>query len=67
VEEEPLVAVCAWCQRTVTAARAGARVTHTMCEACQERMFASTSGIERRPARSGQTASPESPDDVLEP
>jgi hypothetical protein len=31
---EVLRVVCAWCQRTVTAAPAGAYTTHTICPSC---------------------------------
>ena len=31
---EVLKVVCAWCQRTVTAAPVGAHVTHTICPSC---------------------------------
>ena len=34
---EVLTVVCAWCQRIVTAAPAGAGVTHTICPSCVDR------------------------------
>ena len=34
---EVLTVVCAWCQRTVTAAPPGAHVTHTICPSCVDR------------------------------
>jgi hypothetical protein len=37
-----------------------------MCEACQERMFASAADVEKHPADSKRTASPDGSDDVLE-
>ena len=34
---EVLTVVCAWCQRTIAAAPAGAHVTHTICQSCLDR------------------------------
>ena len=34
---EVLTVVCAWCQRVITAAPAGTRVTHTICQSCLDR------------------------------
>ena len=34
---EGLTVVCAWCQQTITAATAGALVTHTICQPCFDR------------------------------
>jgi hypothetical protein len=34
-----LAVVCAWCNRVVTPAPAGAQVTHTICPSCMEWAF----------------------------
>jgi hypothetical protein len=34
-----LAVVCAWCNRVVTPAPAGAHVTHTICPSCMEWAF----------------------------
>jgi hypothetical protein len=36
--------VCAWCNRTVQAAPAGSRITHTICQACVDWTLTQSAG-----------------------
>jgi hypothetical protein len=40
-----LAVVCAWCNRVVSTAPAGADVTHTICESCLDYTFNPTDNI----------------------
>jgi hypothetical protein len=40
-----LVVVCAWCNRVVSTAPAGAAVTHTICESCLDFTFNPTDNV----------------------
>jgi hypothetical protein len=43
-----LVVVCAWCNRVVSTAPAGAAVTHTICASCLDFTFSPIeNGVER--------------------
>jgi hypothetical protein len=43
-----LVVVCAWCNRVITTAPAGAGVSHTICQSCLDVTFSPVeNGVER--------------------
>ena len=48
-----LVVVCAWCNRVVSTAPAGAGVTHTICPPCLDFTFSQIENGIERPAESG--------------
>jgi hypothetical protein len=41
-----LVVVCAWCNRVVSTAPAGADTTHTICASCLDYTFNPADGVE---------------------
>jgi hypothetical protein len=46
--ERLLVVVCAWCNRVISTAPAGAGVTHTICQSCLDITFSPVeNGMER--------------------
>jgi hypothetical protein len=47
---ERLSVICAWCQRVITPAPPGARVTHTICQPCLERTVSAVNYDETDPA-----------------
>jgi hypothetical protein len=53
VGQRLLVVVCAWCNRVVSAAPAGAEITHTICPSCLDFTFNPCENGVEQPAEGG--------------
>jgi hypothetical protein len=54
-----LVVVCAWCNRVISTAPAGAGVTHTICASCLDLTFSPIENGEERPPESAPLRRPD--------
>ena len=54
-----LVVVCAWCNRVMSTAPAGAGVTHTICQSCLDLAFSPIENGAARPDESGEFRLPD--------
>jgi hypothetical protein len=54
-----LVVVCAWCNRVIATAPAGAEVTHTICASCLDVTFNPCENGVERPAVNGPCRVPD--------